>query len=384
MPRLTDARVAAIQPPSAGQDEHRDDLVTGLRLRVGAGGRKAWILRTRAGGKPINKTLGAYPTLRLADARDAARGLLIQIAKEGAPRDKKTFGEAARHWVDNIAKARNSSWRNQERQLEIHVLPHWRDRHLDSITRGDVRDLIDGIDGKIAPSRALAIIKTVMRYALYRDWLEVSPADAIPPPGVEVPRDRFLTMADLARVYRATDLLGYPNAGFVKLLILTGQRRTEVASMRWADVDLEAKTWVIPSENSKNDRAQLVPLSTQAAELLAKQPCIGPFVWTTDGETHIRGFSKAKSRLDTFLAEPPLGAWRFHDLRRTVATHCVRLGVSEAVVERLLNHTPKGVTAKVYALHTYEPEKRAALQLWADEVDRRLAQNATGSAHAEA
>jgi integrase len=290
--------------------------------------------------------------LGLADARDAARGLLIQIAKEGAPRDKKTFGEAARHWIDNIAKARNSSWRNQERQLEIHVLPQWRDRAIDSITRGDVRDLIDGIDGRIAPSRALAIIKTVMRYALYRDWLEASPADAIPPPGVEVPRDRYLNMADLARVYRAADLLGYPNAGFVKLLILTGQRRTEVASMRWADVDLVAKTWLIPSENSKNDRAQLVPLSTQAAALLAKQPAIGPFVWTTDGETYIRGFSKAKARLDTFLAEPPLAAWRFHDLRRTVATHCVRLGVSEAVVERLLNHTPKGVTASMLCTAT--------------------------------
>jgi integrase len=372
MPRLTDARVAAIAPPAAGQQEHKDDLVTGLRLRVGAGGRKAWIVRTRAGGKPINKTLGAYPVLGLADARDAARGLLIQIAKDGAPREKKTFGEAASHWIDNIAKARNVSWRNQERRLEIHILPHWRDRALGGITRGDVRDLIDGIDGKIAPSRALAIIKTVMRYACYRDWLEVSPADAIPPPGVDVPRDRFLPMAELARVYRAADLLGYPWAGFVRLLVLTGQRRTEVGTMRWADVDLEARTWVIPSENSKNDRAQLVPLPVQAAELLARQPRIGDFVWTSDGETHISGYSRAKMRIDTFLGDPPLAAWRFHDLRRTVATHTVRLGVSEEVVERLLNHAPRGVTQKVYALHRYEPEKRAALQLWADEVDRAV------------
>ena len=383
MPRLTDARVAAIQPPPKGQKEHRDDLVTGLRLRVGAGGRKAWIVRTRAAGKPINKTLGAYPVLGLADARDAARGLLSRIAKDGLPRPKKTFGEAATHWVDNIAKALNSSWRNQQRQLELHVLPHWRDRAIDSITRGDVRDLIDGIDGDVAPSRVLALIKTVMRNALYRDWLEVSPADAIPPPGAYVPRDHYLSMPDLARIYRAADLLGYPNGGFVKVLILTGQRRMEVASMRWDDVDLAAKTWIIPSENTKNERAQVVPLSTQANELLAKQPRIGPFVWTTDGVTHILGFSKAKARLDTFLAKPPLEAWRFHDLRRSVATHCVRLGVSEEVIERLLNHSPRGVTARVYALHSYEPEKRAALQLWADEVDLALAalERATASAH---
>ena len=93
MPRLTDQRVATIQPPTRGQAEHSDDLVTGLRLRVGAGGRKAWIVRTRAGGKPINKTLGSYPALKLADARDVARGLLTQIAKEGLPKPKKTFGE---------------------------------------------------------------------------------------------------------------------------------------------------------------------------------------------------------------------------------------------------------------------------------------------------
>lgn len=373
MPRLTDQRVAAIQPPPQGQAEHPDDLVTGLRLRVGAGGRKAWIVRTRAGGKPINRTLGAYPALKLADARDVARGLLTQIAKEGLPKPKKTFGEVAELWIDNVAKARNASWRNQERQLALHVLPHWRDRAIDSLTRGEVRDLIDAIDGEFAPIRVLALIKTVMRYALYRDYLDVSPADAIPPPGVYVPRDHYLSMSDLARVYRAAELLGYPNAGFVKLLILTGQRRTEVAAMRWDDVDLKAKTWVIPGEMSKNDRAQLVPLATQAVDLLAAQPRIGPFVWTTDGETHIRGFSKAKTRLDTFLATPPMEPWRFHDLRRSMATHCVRLGVSEEVVERLLNHTPKGVTARVYALHSYEPEKRKALKLWADELDGALA-----------
>ena len=372
MPRLTDQRVAAIQPPPSGQAEHPDDLVTGLRLRVGSGGRKAWIVRTRAGGKPINKTLGAYPALKLADARDEARGLLTQIAKQGAPKPKKTFGDVAQHWLDNVAKKQNASWRNQERQLELHILPHWRDRAIDSLSRGEVRDLVDGVEGEAAPIRVLGLVKTLMRYALYRDWLEVSPADAIPPPGAYVPRDRYLSMPDLARVYRAADLLGYPNAGFVKLMILTGQRRTEVAAMRWEDVDLKAKTWVIPGENSKNDRAQLVPLSEMAADLLGAQPRIGPFVWTTDGETHIRGFSKAKARLDTFLAKPALEAWRFHDLRRTAATHCVRLGVSEEVVERLLNHTPKGVTARVYALHSYAPEKRAALQLWADELGLAL------------
>ena len=118
MARLTDAKVAAIKLPLTGQDEHPDDLVTGLRLRVGAGGRKAWIVRTRAGGKPINKTLGTYPVLRLSDAREAARTLLRDIALNGAPRQAKTFGELADHWIEHVAKPNNRSW-DKKRALSV-------------------------------------------------------------------------------------------------------------------------------------------------------------------------------------------------------------------------------------------------------------------------
>ena len=93
MPRLTDSRVSAIKPPSGGQEEHADDLVRGLRLRVSAGGRKAWIVRTRAGKKQVNKTLGSYPLISLATARDMAREFLIGIAREGELRPKRTFGD---------------------------------------------------------------------------------------------------------------------------------------------------------------------------------------------------------------------------------------------------------------------------------------------------
>ena len=210
MPRLTDARVSAIAPPPTGQVEHPDDLVCGLRLRVGAGGRKAWIVRTRAGKKQINKTLGPYPLISLAAARDQARDFLITLAKEGDVRAKRTFGQLAEHWIENVAKARNKSWHNQERRLEIYVLPKWRNADLASIRRADVRDLIDGIDGIVAPGRALTIIRTLFRYAMGRDWIEASPAEAIPNPSVDVPRDRYLDMKEVRAVYQAADMMGYP------------------------------------------------------------------------------------------------------------------------------------------------------------------------------
>lgn len=375
MARLTDARVLAIRPPSSGQAEHPDDLVTGLRLRVGAGGRKAWIVRTRAGAKVLNKTLGSYPTLKLVDARQAARDLLLDIAKRGAPRTSRTFGEAAEHWIEHHAKVRNKSWKNQQRRLEIHVLPSWRERPLDSIRRGDVRDLVEGIDGEIAPSRALAIIKTVFRYALGRDWIDGSPAEAIPLPNVDTPRDRFLDMGEVKQIYEAADLMGYPWRGFVKVLFLTGQRRTEVASMRWADLDLASATWTLPAGSTKSERVHLVPLSPAAVALLQATPALGDYVWTSDGESHVSGYARAKSRLDGFLkaGRAEFKPWRLHDIRRTVATHLVRLSVSETIVGRVLNHAPQGVTARTYALHSYAPEKRNALDAWATEIENACA-----------
>lgn len=372
MPRLTDARVSAIAPPESGRVEYPDDLVRGLRLRVGAGGRKAWIVRTRAGDKQINKTLGPYPLISLASARDLAREFLIALVKEGEVRLKRTFGELADDWIKQVAKPKNKSWHNQERRLEIYVLPKWRNTDLASIRRANVRDLIDGIDGIVAPGRALAIVRTLFRYAMARDWVDSSPAEAIPNPSSDIPRDRFLNLDEVKQVYGAADLLGYPFTGFIKLMILTGQRRTEVASMQWADIDLNAGTWLLSSGDTKSARAHLVPLSPQAIDILKATPQFGPYVWSSDGATHIKGYSKAKLKLDTLLiaSGTELKPWRLHDLRRTAATHMVRLGVSESVVGRVLNHAPQGVTAKVYALHSYEPEKRHALTKWANDIDR--------------
>jgi integrase len=370
MPRLTDARVSALRPPTKGQDEYPDDLVQGLRIRVGAGGRKSWIVRARSGKQQINKTLGTYPLISLGVARDMARGFLLTLIKDGSVRRERTFGELTDHWIEHVAKPKNKSWHNQLRRLEIYVLPKWRNTDLASIRRSDVRDLIDGIEGKVAPGRALAIIRTLFRYAMGRDWIEASPAEAIPNPSSDTPRDRYLNMYEVKAVYKVADLLGYPFTGFIKMMILTAQRRTEVASMKWGDIDLEAGTWVLSSEDTKSARAHLVPLSPQAVELLKATPQFGSYVWSSDGETHVKGYSKAKQRIDAFLLSGglKLKPWRLHDLRRTVATHMVRLGVSELVVGRVLNHAPQGVTARTYALHSYEAEKRAALLAWACEI----------------
>jgi integrase len=254
---LTDTKVAAIKPPASGQAEHRDTKVTGLRLRVGAGGKKTWIVRARAGAKVLNKKLGTYPPMKLAAARNAAERLLEAISRDGsADAVERTFGAVADFWIEKVAKPKNDSWRQQERRLEMYVLPAWRERKIAAIRRADVRELVEGIEGDVLPNRVLTIIKTIFRFAVARDWLEASPAEGIAKPNAEAERDRVLDMAELKRVWTAADLIGFPFGPYVRMLALTGQRRTELAAMRWADIDLEAATWTIGKADTKSDRFQ--------------------------------------------------------------------------------------------------------------------------------
>lgn len=370
---LTDTKIAAIKPPVSGQEEYPDHKVTGLRLRVGSGGKKTWTLRRRVGVKVINKKIGTYPATGLAAARKAAEKMIEALEREGTTDAiVRTFGQVAESWIENVAKKKNDSWKLQERRLEMHVLPRWRDRRIAEIRRGDVRELFDGIEGDVLPNRVQTIVKTIFRYALSRDWIEASPVEGIAKPKAENERDRVLSMDEIKRIWTASDLSGFPFGHLLRMLMLTGQRRTEVASMRWSEIDMEAATWTLSAAETKSDRAHLVPLSAPAVAILGALPRLGDYVFTTDGETHFSGYSKGKATLDRYIAAKgeALAPWTLHDLRRSAATHMVRLGVSETIVARVLNHARQGVTAKVYALHSYAPEKRHALDVWAAEIVR--------------
>lgn len=161
------------------------------------------------------------------------------------------------------------------------------------------------------------------------------------------------------------------------MLLATGQRRGEMAHMRWSEIDLDNKIWVIPTERSKNGKPHVVPLSAYALALLNEIPrfldC--DFVFTTTRRSPISGFSKALRRL---WAATDATDWRLHDLRRTAASGMARASVPPHVVEKVLNHisgTISGVAA-VYNRYAYDPEKRDALETWGaslTELDRQAA-----------
>jgi integrase len=202
-------------------------------------------------------------------------------------------------------------------------------------------------------------------------------------PPIPESRDRVLADWELQLVFEAAGKLGQPFGPLIRLLILTGQRMQEVASASWSELDRAHAVFSIPSARAKNRKATDVPLSAAAiAELdgvagKEKWPVKG-LVFTTTGKTSVSGFSRAKRQIDREVAKSlrkrdddrTVGEWRYHDLRRTLATGLQRLGVRFEVTEAILNHISgsKGGVAGIYQRHDWRDEKRAALEAWAAHV----------------
>jgi integrase len=177
-----------------------------------------------------------------------------------------------------------------------------------------------------------------------------------------------LSDAELAAVWRAADALGAPYNAFVKLLILTGARRSEVAGMMWREIDFDAKLWTLPAARAKNATEYQIPLSDSVVQILQALPRIADtdLVFTLSGRVPIRGFHNVKTRIDDLMWAP----WTLHDLRRTFASGCARLGIAVHVVEVALNHKSGSIRgiAAVYNRYDYGDEKRAAMAAWARHV----------------
>lgn len=224
--------------------------------------------------------------------------------------------------------------------------------------------------GVIAARRAYAVIRKLFNCAVGRDIIQATPA-VIPNddlPGEEVKRDRTLTDDELKAVWSASDGLGYPFGPMFQLLLSTGQRRDEVAGMRWSELDLDGRLWTLPTARTKAKREHLVPLSSLAVSVLETVPRMttGDYAFsTTAGERPLSGFSRAKLRVDGICG---VTGWRLHDLRRTVSTGMRKLRIDRDVVGAVLNHAPRGVTAEVYDQYDQLQGKRDALETWGRKI----------------
>jgi integrase len=399
MPRkkLTDLFVDRLAPPAKGRLEYFDTSFPALALRVTDTGHKSWSLFYRAAGRQRRYTIGNYPAFDPAAARKAASAALHRVEAGGDPAEEKRqrrlgpkpaaddFASVAREYLERQVKKNTaaSTYKETARIIETDVIPEWGRRPIGTIVRRDVTALVDkkaAAGAEVQANRILARLRTLFGWAVEKDRIASNPCDGLRPPTKEQSRDRVLSDAEIKLFWQGCDELAWPFGPLFKLLLLTAQRRDEVASMQWDEVDLETGVWNIPKTKAKNGVGHEVQLSPEAIEILKALPRITPakghpaFVFSTNAKTAVSGFSRAKERLDAFMAARAGGAvdpWILHDLRRSATTKMAALRIAPHVVDKILNHssgTISGVAA-VYNKHQYGDERRAALAAWGRAVD---------------
>lgn len=291
-----------------------------------------------------------------------------------APENRKLVARASR---EGLAKKDEA-----ERIIQSEFIERWAFRPIGDILPEEVATAVRAIVKRGAPYQAhnaFGLLRRLYNWAIGTNEFGITsspvehlrPADLI---GKREARDRVLTDEELREVWSAAETLQYPSAPLFKMLILTGQRRDEVAHMAWSEVDTGQRRWTVPAERMKGKRAHEVPLGPDAMAILVEIPRFnaGPFVFsTTSGEKPVNGFSKVKARLDKAIAasrkeagkKEPMPAWKIHDLRRTMRTHLSALPVEDLVRELVIAHAKTGLH-KVYDQHQYRDEKQRCLELW--------------------
>jgi integrase len=358
--------------------------VPGLALRVTPDGVRTFALRYRLAGQQRRLTIGRYPAMGLGEARTAARAGLEMAMRGEDPaatkaeakreREANTVAAVVALYVDRNLKRNTRRWQDAEAMLRRDVVSVWAARPLASITRRDVIALVDAIADRGSPvtaNRVLSKIKALFAWAMARDLVQVSPAALVAPPTKETPRERTIDEAELRAIWPALEAMGYPFGTLGRLLLLTGQRRGEVAGMAWSEIDLIGATWRISPERSKTRAAHILPLPEAACAILAALPrivgCDLVLPSRSGSDRPISGFSKG---LRTAQRRSGTSGWTWHDCRRTVRTGMARLGVLPHIGERVLNHAVGSDVARIYDLHRYQGEMRAALTLWSAELHR--------------
>ena len=375
MPRLVNKSLTDVAVRKAQPREQRYDLydaaLRGFGLRVAISGTKSWFVMHRVNGRMIRHTIGRYPEWSLAEARYKAADALKRMESGETPRafNGDLFEIVLEEWFKRD-QAKNRSVGTVQNALVKHALPSFQGQPIKTIRKADILRLIDGIADSGAPvqaNRVLAYLRRFFNWCIERDLLDDSPASGIKAPAKETSRERVLTLVELQAVMEAAARIGYPWGAMTALLLLTGQRLEEVANATWDEFNLDKGEWALAGERTKNGRPHIVHLSDAALAVIGELPMVDGQRWLfcTTSRGPVKGFSKAKARLDK---ECGVTNWTFHDLRRTFATFTTdRLNISPVVIDKVLNHASgavKGIAA-VYQRGEYLDQRKAAMDVWA-------------------
>lgn len=276
--KMTHRWVSAVKRDPLRQVDYWDDHLPGFSLRVAPSGRKTWTVYYRFHKRKRRLSLGTFPPVVLADARDRARAILVKVAAGQDPAAEKissqeasTFRELATEYIERHAKRVKKSYRNDQWMIDRHLLPRWRHVKARDVSRPDVRALVEAIADRGAPvlaNRVLALISKMFSFAVSRDWRADNPCTDVKRPGSEKSRERVLTSEEIVTLWKTLDAEDPFFRALFQLRFLTAARGGEIRRMRWHDLDLESGWWSIPREFAKNDVSHRVPLNQKALMLL--------------------------------------------------------------------------------------------------------------------
>ena len=397
--RLTASRLATLP---AG--DHTDPATAGLQLRVrptATGASRTWLFRYTWRGEWVRIVIGHFPGMSLIDARERAMEFRKAIdegidPRRARPRRRELASpiplsadavHADRHSIDYLASEfihrylrphrKRPEW--AEAILKRDVLSTWKGRDARTIEPAEVVELLDGIverGSKVMANRTASLLGQLFKFGIHRHIVRTTPVQLLfRPGGKEKARKRTLSDEEL-KAYLADPraCTRYERLEHViNILLLTGQRRGELALAKWAEIDLHAQAWIIPDENAKADEGHAVPLSDWALEQFAalkREAENSPWVLpTADRQSHIdpKQLSRSLAKCLDRFAKRGIEAFTLHDLRRTCRTGLARLKVEPHIAERVLNHAQPRIVG-VYDRFAYFDEKRSALEQWATHL----------------
>jgi integrase len=360
-----------------------DDTMPGFGVRVRHGGQiphRSFIVQYKLGDKQRRINLGNVAKVNLEQARAEAKKIFGKVAANKDPANERAVTrKAAAHTVGATIEAYLADKATRVRprsfdEIQRHLNTHWRPLHgltLNSIQRADVAEqtsVIAKSSGATAANRSRASLSAFFVWAIGEGLCEANPVFGTNKQKENKPRERTLTDAEAAALFLACPQNDYGR--IVQLLMLTGCRRDEIGHLQWSEIDLEARTITIPATRTKNHSQHVVPLTDAALAILQAIPRRDRDYVFGRGQGGYSGWSRSKAALD---AGAKLKEWTLHDLRRTVRTGLGRLGVAPHIAEAVLNHLPAKLI-RTYDRNTYENEKRAALDAWANHIRVAIAQ----------
>ena len=392
---LTDRYLRNLKPPDEGRIEVSDTKRKGLRMRVSAKGGYVWMYEKRVKDGPKRKhTLGSWPALSLADAREVALEIEAE-ARRGVDRiaianQRKLDAEASKastssiqQVIDTYTELHLSQLRTgaeRKRQIEA-ALSGKLSQPITNLSHQDLQAAIDEkllAGRKVFANRIRAALVAFSKWAWMRGYLSEHIGLRLAKPTKEMARERVLSIEEVRAIYQAADNLGELWGPMIRLLLLTGQRRGEIAGLKWSEVDVSSARITKAGANTKNRRGHVTHLSEPALNVLNEMKRgDSDYVFTTTGNTPVSGLSRVKKRLDGLLGKG-FEPWRFHDIRTAMATALAEAGEPETIVDRILNHVASGsapsAVARVYNQAEQLPQRAKALEKWAAMVTGQIAE----------